>query len=285
MQEVITILNNLFDIISFDSSYAERYIYIIFISLFSSIVFLFLFKFTSNQKKIKNNKDLIYANILQMRIYKDKLLLLILSILNIFKHNLLYIKQTIIPFIVISIPLIILTIQVNNRTGYIPLGGEESFIIWAELDANAAKVRLEDYLDGIYCQTSAGIHLETPPLRIPSEGVVFWRARVIEAVEDGVGSIRVGIHGGSEKIVEKKVIMNSGQKRFSPVKMKWSFWSGLVNNAEGFLAKDAFMKSISIQYKRAQYRFFIWNIDSLVLYLVLTLVFAFSLKSLFKVVI
>ena len=284
MQEIITILNNLFDIISLGSSYTERYIYIIFISLFSSVVFLFLFKFTSNQLKIKHNKDLIFANILQMRIYKDKLLLLILSILNIFKHNLLYIKQTIIPFMVICIPLIILTVQVNNRTGYTPLGGEESFIIWAELDTNAARIHLSDYLDGIYCQTSPGIHLETPPLRIPSERAVFWRARVVEAVEDGVGYIRVGVHG-NDHMIKKEVITNDGHKRFSAVKTKWSLWSGLVNNAEGFLPNDAFIKSISIQYNRARYNFFIWSLDSLVLYLVLTLVFAFSLKSLFKVVI
>ena len=283
MQEIITILNNLFDIISLDSSYTERYIYIIFISLFSSIVFLFLFKLTSNQLKIKHNKDLIFGNILQMRIYKDKLFLLILSIINIFKHNLLYIKQTIIPFMVICIPLIILTVQVNNRTGYTPLGREESFIIWAELDTNAAKIDLSDYLDGIYCQTSLGIHLETPPLRIPSERAVFWRARVVEAVEDGVGYIRVGVHG-NDHMIKKEVITNDGHKRFSAVKTKWSLWSGLVNNAEGFLPNDAFIKSISIQYKRARYNFFIWSLDSLVLYLVLTLVFAFSLKSLFKVV-
>ena len=285
MQEVITILNNLFDIISFDSSYAERYIYIILISLFSSIIFLLLFKLTSNQVKIQKNKNLIYANMLQMRIYKDKLLLLILSILNIFKYNLLYIKQTIIPFMVICIPLIILTVQLNNRTGYTPLEKNESFIIRAELDENTAKVNSANYLDNIYCQTSSGIQIETAPLRIPSERAVFWRGRVVSDGEDGEGSIRVGIRGGSEKIIEKKVITDNGAKRFSPVKVKWSLWSGLVNNAEGFLQGNSFVKSISIKYKRARYHFFIWNLDSLVLYLILTLVFAFSLKSLFKVVI
>jgi hypothetical protein len=61
--------------------------------------------------------------------------------------------------------------------------------------------------------------------------------------------------------------------------------TALTSSAEGFLSKESPISRISINYSRAAYNFLFWEVDALVLYFVLTLLFAYILKSLFKVAI
>lgn len=277
-------LNQVFDMFSFGTGPNARYLFIVFISVISAIIFLLIFKKTSNQRKIKYHKDKIFGNMLQMPLYKDKCGMLVLSILNILKHNLLYLKQMLIPFVFICIPLILLTVQINNRCGYKPLEVNQRFIIRVDLDANAIQDPLPAVIEKVYCETSPKIVLETPPLRIETEGSVFWRARMVESIQNGQPYLRIGVQG-SDRIIEKTTVTDYRHKRFSPVKGKWSLWNELFNNAERFLADDAFFEFISIDYHRASYAFLFWSVDAIILYFLLTLLFAFAVKSFLKVTI
>jgi len=84
------------DIFYFGTYPNARYLFIVLISLISAVIFLLIFKKTSNQIKIKFHKDKIFGNVLEMCLYSDKFGLVLSSILSILKHNILYIKQSII---------------------------------------------------------------------------------------------------------------------------------------------------------------------------------------------
>ena len=277
-------LNRFFDVLYVGAGPNARYLFIVLMSLISAIIFLLIFKKTSNQRKIKYHKDKIFGNMLQMPLYKDKFGMLVLSILNILKHNLLYLKQTLIPLVFICIPLILFTVQINNRCGYKPLEVNQRFIMRVDLDANAIQDSLPAVIENVYCEPSPEIVLETPPLRIETEGNVFWRARVAELPQNSQPYLRIGVQG-SDRLIEKTIVTDYRYERFSPAKGKWSFWNGLFNNAEGFLADDAFFEFVSIDYHRASYAFLFWSVDAIILYFLLTLIFALALKPFVKVTI
>jgi hypothetical protein len=282
MKTLIIGQNLFFDLFPIGGSQVERYIFILTISLLSAVLFLILFKFTSSQKRIRLHKKRISGNILQMRIYGDRLGLLFLSMLNILKHSTLYISQTIPSLLLICVPLLLLMIQVNNRCGYQPIRLEQRFMIRVDLDANALTSVHSEKINKVYCRTSPGIVLETPPLRIESEGSVFWRAKLSGARGEQQQYVRIGMEG-VDQILEKGIVSDHGEKRFSPWLEKWSLKQGIFRNGEGFLPDDSWIRSITVEYDRARYPFLLWSFDPIVLYFLFTLLFSFGLKGLFKV--
>lgn len=274
-------LNQFFDLFSFSASPKVRYGYIVLLSLLSAVIFLLVFKKTSNQEKITYHKNQIWGNILQMRLYQDQFRVLILSVFSIVKYNLLYIRQTLISLVFIIIPLLIFTVQVNNRCGYEPLKAGQQFIIRVGLDQNVTRSSSE-FIEKVYCAPSPEITLETPPLRIEKEGNVFWRARVAASPANGDPYIRIGVQGNDSNVA-KSIMTDYRQERFAPTKTKWSWWNGLLNNTEGFLPDGSPFKVVSTEYQRAGYSLLFWSVDAIILYFIFTLLFAFALKRVFHV--
>lgn len=272
-------VNRLFDIVSFSGSPGVRYLYILVLSVISAVIFLLLFKRFSNQERIAYHKRKIWGNILQIRVYQDKFTLLILSVFNIIKHNLLYLLHMVVPLLVIMIPLIVFTVQVNTRCGYEPLNLNQRFVIRGHLDPKSASGASLNLLEEVYCEVPQGIELETLPLRIEETGEVFWRARVASLPASQVSVfIRIGVRGDAQ-IAEKLVATDYDHKRFAPGKNKWSFRNELFGNAEGFLARDGIFDVVSIGYQRASYAFLLWKVDAVILYFVWTFLLAFVLKG------
>ena len=63
-------LNRLFDIVSFTPGAVACYVYIVLISLVSAVIFLLIFKKTSNQQKITYHKDNVLGHVLQIPLYR-----------------------------------------------------------------------------------------------------------------------------------------------------------------------------------------------------------------------
>ena len=281
MPQVLVHINSLFDLLLPSPSVAGRYAFIVIMSLISAVVFLLIFKATSNQAKIKHYKRRAFAYILQMRLHRDQLGLLFVSIFNIIKYNLLYIRQNLAPLLVVCLPLILFTVQVNHRCGYRPLEPGEAFIIRTQLGPTPSQTP-DSGRDGIECRGSSAVLIETPPLQLASEGLVFWRARIASQADESPPSILIKIPG-QQKDIERTVAVGHGMRRFGPTLMRWAFAAGLIDNAEGFLPERAAVESVTINYARAAYPLLFWRLDALVLYFLFTLVLALCLKGLFKV--
>ncbi len=284
MKKTTEILNGLSDYLWFSSGAVGNYAHIVIYSLISAAICLLIYKRVSNQEKIKLHKKKIFGFILQTRLYQDRLGVVVSSILNILKHNLLYIRYTLSSLLVIMIPLILVSIQVNNRGGYAPLESSRSFIITARMDEAVMSESGAGALEKVECKTSAGLALETPPLRIPYENKVLWRARVKLGGKATRESIEIGLKGGRTSAA-KEIATGIDGKRFSPDRIKWGQGSALMSNAEDFLPGASPVSMISVDYHRAAYPFLWWEMDALVLFFVLTLLFALVLKPFFKVAI
>ncbi|MDZ7833040.1 MAG: hypothetical protein U5L07_14930 [Desulfobacterales bacterium] len=269
------LINRIFDLISMNQTYGQRYATIALLSLISAAVFLVIFKKMSDQTAIKKEKGKILGHLFQIRLYKDQLLMILSSMGGIFKHNLLYIRYTLPPLVIIIIPLLIITIQINQRCGYAPLQKGNEFIISARINQPKA-------LDSIQCRPTAGIELMTPVLRIPDKNTAYWRAKLIPSAESNEA---VAFYTLKNKLGQKSIASTPPPRRFLPKSVQSNGLNAFLYPAEGFLPDNTALKEITVDYKRASYSFLWISMDAIVLYFILTLLFALIIKPLFRVVI
>ncbi len=277
MQTVLTGINGLFDLLLLPLSSLPRYADVVALSLISAVVFLLIFKKTSNQAKIRTHKGRILGHVIQIYIYRDQLRQIAAAVLGILKHNALYVGYTLPPLLAILPPLFILTVQINSRAGTAPLAAGQGFILRVDLDREAAGFDA-GLLQSLRLVPPAGVTLETPALRVGETASVYWRARVTRPQP----GMRLQLQGaGGAPLAEKKVVAAPGERRFSPALLKWRLGEPLLENAEGFLPAGSPVAAVSISYERAALPLLFWRTDALVIYFVLTLVLALAIKPAF----
>lgn len=275
METFLLTVNRIFDLIFFMGGYEGRYAAIVFIGAVSALVFLIIFKITSNQEGIRREKNRIIGNLFQIRLYKDDLLLILSSIFQIFTHNLSYLRYMLAPLLFTIIPLVIFTVEVNQRCGYQPLRAGSEFIISADLSG-------KHLLDTIKCETSSGIALLTPVMRVYDQAKAFWRAKIIR--QAGTQET-VALYINGREAAAKTVVMDTPARRFIPEKIKADSLNAILYHAEGFLPVDSPVERLTVAYPRASYNFLGIGMDAVVLYFIFTLLFALAVKPLFRVTI
>lgn len=250
------------------------------LSFISSVLILYVFKKVSNQEKIKFHKDRILGYILETYLHRDQFMQTILSQLHIIKHNMLYLRYMLFPLLVITIPMLIVMIQIHNRFGYVPLETNEQFIIHADLDQSIVS-NVTDLLNKIYCDTSEGICIETPPLRIASEGSILWRARVL--TNKGLNHIRLKVEG-SDDILEKQIVTNSRIKSIFPKKLKRSLLNNIVLlKVTESIPEESPFRLVSVSYRPARFGFLFWKFDPVVFFIIFTICISLIIKPFFNV--
>ena len=280
MEKAPIFLNHFFDILWFPLSKTPPYVDILIVSAISAFLFLIIFKKTSNQDMIRYYKNKIIAYILEIRLYKDRPSLTLKNVGKILGYNMVYLRYTLVPLVVIIVPVLIISVQLFNRFGYMPIQQDKSFIVCAELDKNVVP-DISKAIEKVRCDTSDGILLETPPMRIISDGSIYWRARVMRSEGDDQ-FVRVSIEG-EPKEVDKKVLTSSTKQGFSPEIRKWGRWGFFVSNGEGFIPETSPFNAVTVSYKPAAYLFLAWRVDPVVLYFILTLILGLLFKPIVKV--
>jgi len=280
MEKAPIFLNHFFDILWSPLSKTPSYLDILIVSAFSALLFLIIFKKTSNQDMIRHYKNKIIAYILEIRLYKDRPALTLKNVGKILGYNMVYLRYTLVPLVVIIVPVLIISIQLFNRFGYMPIQKDKSFIVCAELDKNVVR-DISKTIEKVQCDTSDGILLETPPMRIISDGSIYWRARIIRS-EGNDQFVRVSIEGEPQG-VDKEVLTSSTKQGFSPEKRKYNLDGLFVDNAEGFISETSPFKVVTVGYRPATYPFLAWRVDPVVLYFILTLILGLLFKPIVKV--
>lgn len=244
-----------------------------FFSLLTGIVMLFIFRYTSDQKGIRETKDRIKAHLLEVRLFKDDLRIQLSAQKEILLHNLTYMKLALKPMLFMVIPVVIILIQLDGWFGYRPLKPGESAIVSVRLSENSM-----DALSKVSVESSdGGVLVETPPLRIPEEREVSWRVR---AEEPGEHSLTFNVSGSA---FQKKVVVSNGRlDRVSRV-VGSGLWDTFLNPGEELIGKNPLMKRIEVDYPSRSIEVFGWRVHWLILFFVLSIVFGFAFKGFFKV--
>src|SRR4030067_1715408 len=127
------ILNGLFSFLDYLSVSAGLFVS----SAVTGLVMLIIFRYTSNQKKIKAAKDKVKAYILEIRLYKDSPRIILRALGKILRFNAIYMRHAFLPVLFLFAPVVLILVNLNFRYNYLGIASSSSFIVSAALLAQA----------------------------------------------------------------------------------------------------------------------------------------------------
>lgn len=273
MQFVNLLMNGLFAFFFLPFRTLDPWIGLIFISLLTGLLMLFIFRWTSNQAGIRKVKDKIKAHLLEVRLFKDSMDVTLRAQGQILRANLRYIAYSAKPMLVMIVPLLLILAQLNAWFGYRALDVGEAALLKVKLEAGMNPLELEWKLE-----TPPAVAVETPPLRIEQEREIDWRIRARSA-----GEFKVILKMGEQSASKTFVVAGPPLARVSPLRVKRSLWREFLNPGEKPVPASFPVESIEVTYPARRLNVLGVRLHWLIAYFGLSIIFGFALKRPFKV--
>ena len=247
------------------------------VSLAAAIGMLLVFRATSNQQAILEVKRRIHAGIFEIRLFNDDLRLMFGAQFDILRHNLTYLRLSLTPVLWMTVPLVLLIAQLQFYYGYEGLGAGQSAVVKVRLKDGAAPS--SGSAPAVSLEAPSGLRVETPLVWIPSEREAAWR----------IGAERPGDHQLIVRLdrqsVTKQVRVSAQVGWRTPERVEAGFLNQLLYPAEAPLEADVPIEAIRVTYPERTVSLLGYPVHWMIAFFVLSLVFAFALKSRFGVVI
>jgi uncharacterized membrane protein (DUF106 family) len=238
------------------------------VSVVVAVGMLLVFKRTSNQARLEEVKRQIHACLFELRLFSDDLPAILRAQAEILGHNLRYLGLSLVPMLVMLLPIVLVVAQLQFHYGYRGLRPSEDFLFKVQLKEGHADARPDAALEA-----PAGLSVATPPVWIPSERELAWRLRA-EQWGDYVLKVRLD---GQE--YAKTTQVSRDVRRRSPVRLEPGLLNQLLYPAEDPLPADSPVSSISVAYPEEDVSVLGWPVNWLVLFVVLSIAFSFALRK------
>lgn len=160
---------------------------------------------SANQPAIARAKDRIKGHLLELRLFRDDLRVLLRAQCGILRHNGVYLLQSLVPFTVLFAPFFLLLVQIEARFGWSGFAPGESALLTADVEVLG---RLSDL--PLELETSGGVRAELPALRVERTRQLVWR---LEAEESGLHAVRLSVAGRPTELA----VAVAGGGRVSPL--------------------------------------------------------------------
>lgn len=247
------------------------------VSLVTGVVMLVIFKATSSQRRIAEVKRKIHAGFFEIRLFNDDPRAIFKAQAAILRHNLHYLALALVPMIFIMLPLVLVLGQLHFRYGYGGLEPSADTVFTVRLGEEWRDQHSNVERPPVRIDVPEGLQVETPAVWIPSRNEFAWRLRAVNA-----GTYDVDVSLGEESYA-KRVVVSEGIAPRAPVRVRPGFLEELLNPAEEPLPKSAPFESISLRYPDRTIDVFGAGLHWIVVFFVLSIVFAFALRGPFKV--
>ncbi len=268
-----SIFSKIFEVVFFPFKSMTPWIGMIIISFLTALLMLCVFRFTSHQQGIKQVKDRIKAHLLEIRLFKSSLNVSLRAQGNILRYNLKYIGYSAKPLMVMIVPLILILLQLNLWFGYQSLKPGQVVLLKAEVDEDLSLLDTEFMIE-----SSSGLVLQSPPLRIEETREVNWQ---LLAKKTGIHELSMTVNG--HRTVKKVTVVQKPLSKLSPIKVRRNFIDELFHPGEAPLPRSHPLKFLEIKYPSNYMSLFGWRIHWIIIYFALSILFGFSLKGVFKV--
>jgi uncharacterized membrane protein (DUF106 family) len=240
---------------------------------------LLVFRFASDQGQLEAVKRRIHACIFEIRLFNDDLRAIIRAQAEILRHNLSYLRLTIKPMLWMIVPIVLLIAQLQFHYGYRGLEPGDSAVLTVTFREGPAATGNSGDKPAFSLVAPPGLTVETPAVWVPSLKVLSWR---LGAERPGAYELEVRSEG---EVHTKSVLVSKAVRRRSPIRMEPGFFNQLLYPAEDPLPKGSLVESIELAYPESEIDVFGWRLHWLIVFFVLSIVFAFSLKRFFGVTI
>jgi uncharacterized membrane protein (DUF106 family) len=245
------------------------------VSLAAAIGMLLVFRATSNQDAIAAVKRKIQAGIFEIRLFNDDLRAMFRAQVDILRHNLTYIRLSLAPMVWMIVPLVLVIAQLQFYYGYDGLGAGQSAVVKVVLKRGASSVGVP----ALALEAPAGVRVETPMVWIPSLREAAWRVAA-----DKAGDYQLSVSLGGRAVTKQFRVSDRVGWR-TPERLE----SGLVNQllypVEAPIDSDVPIEAIYVSYPERAVNLLGWETHWMIVFFLLSIVFAFALKKRFGVVI
>jgi hypothetical protein len=239
------------------------------ISLMGGVFMVWLFGKVSNQEKIKATRSRMSAELIGLRLFKDDLSVFFRIQFDIFLWTLRYFKYSLVPMMIIMVPVITILTQLNLHYAVRPLDvGEQTLV--------KVKLRDRDALSrnpAITLHAGDGLVVETKAVRIFETGEVAWRVR---GAAPGKYDLVVGV---GEETVVKELVVGGRREGVSSLRSGDGWLTNFLYPGEAPIPKRSAVKTIEVAYPKLEIAIFGWSMNWLILFFVLSMVFGFALKG------
>jgi len=241
------------------------------ISAITGLLLLIIFKFTSNQKAIGSVRDIIKADMLAIKLYKDNPWNILSSQFKIFGNAAKLLIHSFKPLIIMTIPVLLLLSQMGLWYQTRPLVNGEETIVSLKLNdmpyASWPKIKMDP---------PSGADIINGPVRIFSKNEILWKIR---AKENGNHLLRFLI---DQSTISKEFTVGDDLMRVSVKRPGWNWTDILTNPAEPPFQPSSPVQSITVEYPDRISK--ISGTDWWVIYFfICSMVFALIFKPVFKV--
>jgi hypothetical protein len=203
--------------------------------ILGGVVALIIYKYLSNQTGIERAKNGIKVHLLEIRLYKDDLLGVVVSTVKIILKNFIYVGHNIWPMLVMFAPMMAMLFQLEAEYAFKPMEVGQVELVKVQLDEEHAQVETTD----VEWSLPEGLELDAPPVRT-SDGQIIFRVKAVAA-----GDHTMWLQVGDEQV--SKGIFVGGEERKVPV-MRTKGWEGYLYPGEAPLEEDSQVYSIKTKY-------------------------------------
>lgn len=295
MYTFLRILTKVFDVILWPFKGLPDFWGLTFIAIIIGFIAVLLFKYVSNQKKLKTIMNNIKMRFSEIILYRDDMRQILKAQKEILKQNILYFLNTIKPAIPIVIVVLLTLSQINLRYSIQPIAPGEPITI----KVTAAKTSDLEFQE-IGMILPKGFEILTPAFHDPGGNEVQWKIRAHEPGEYLLGfqtkySDPENLDMETEDpfqididvfhVIKKRIIIGQIKIPFAPHLGKKGFIETFFNPIEGLIPYYMPIEAIDIEYKSNAFKLgpFDLNIHWLVAFLLIAIGFGLVFRKLMKI--
>lgn len=262
------VLETVFDLALAPFATLPTWVGLLVVSLVAAIFMLIVFKHTSNQERLEVVKRKIHAGIFEIRLFNDDMRAIFRAQWEILRHNLSYLRLSIVPMIWILPPLALGIAQLQFHYGYETPALGVPLLLEVEMgddvvDAPALELRTPD-----------GVRVDTPGLWSKSRHEMTWR---VVPEKTGEFELEIGVPGG--ETVKKVLAVPERITQISPVRQEPGFWNQLLYPVEDPIPTETGIREIRLQIRDGEVPFLGISLHWMIWFFALSIVFAFALRK------
>jgi hypothetical protein len=275
MTAFLSAVSRLFDGLFYPFRSVSPWLPLVLLSFLAGIMMLLVFRFTSNQTAIRRVKDRMQAHLLEVRLFSDQLSVVLRAYGRILRWTLAYLAHALVPLAVMTVPLVLLLVQMDFRFGHQPLRPRDSFLLKVLATGNVSLENASLHLPEGLALTAPALHIVHPP---DNRHEVNWR---LEAQRPGEFSVDVLV---GDKTFAKQVIVvePNSTVRLSPARVRRDWMELFLESSEPPLPPDSPLHHILVVYPHRSLALGRWELHWLVPFFVFSLLTAFALKGVFR---
>jgi len=237
-------------------------------ALATSIVMLLIIRRVSSPWAIRRAKDRLIARVLELVLFRHDAQISFTAGGRILAANLAYLQTLLRPLAISAIPCVLILSQLSCWYAWRPLEVGEAAVV---------EVKLRDgypVLDQpVALSVPTYVHIETEGVRVPTNAEVAWRLRAVHE-----GSDSVGVKVGDEEMVIKKLVVGENLQKVSARRSRRGLWEALLYPGERPIDSNSSIVEIKVRYPQRILYLGNTEVDWVLAFVILTMIFGLLLK-------